>query len=70
MPPVFRIAIFYGAYAIADAFGGIIAYGCFHIDGSLHGWHYLFTIEAAGTMLIGLVTPFWVGPDARGRRGS
>lgn len=35
----FRIAdMLGGGYVIAGAFGGIIAYGCFHIDGSLQVW--------------------------------
>jgi MFS family permease len=56
----FRIAIFYGAYAVAGAFGGLIAYGCFQIDGHLHGWQYLFIVEGAATIAIALVTPFWL----------
>lgn len=56
----FRIALFYGSYAIAGAFGGLIAYGCFHIDGHLHGWQYLFIVEGSATIAIALVTPFWL----------
>jgi MFS family permease len=56
----FRIALFYGSYAIAGAFGGIIAYGCFKIDGSLHGWQYLFIIEGTCSIGIALLTPFWL----------
>lgn len=56
----FRIALFYGSYAIAGAFGGLIAYGCFRIDGSMHGWQYLFIIEGTITIAIALVTPFWL----------
>jgi MFS family permease len=54
----FRIALFYGSYAIAGAFGGLIAYGCFHINGALHGWQYLFIIEGSCTILVAIVTPF------------
>ena len=46
----FRIALFYGSYAIAGAFGGLIAYGCFHINGPLWGWQYLFIIEGASSL--------------------
>jgi MFS family permease len=46
----FRIALFYGSYAIAGAFGGLIAYGCFHINGSLWGWQYLFIIEGVSSL--------------------
>jgi len=56
----FRIALFYGSYAIAGAFGGIIAYGCFKIDGSLHGWQYLFIVEGTCSIGIALATPFWL----------
>jgi MFS family permease len=56
----FRISLFYGSYAIAGAFGGLIAYGCFHIDGSLYGWQYLFIIEGSVMILIALVRPFWL----------
>lgn len=56
----FRIALFYGSYAIAGAFGGLIAYGCFQIEGSMHGWQYLFIIEGSITIAIALVTPFWL----------
>lgn len=56
----FRIALFYGSYAIAGAFGGLIAYGCFQIDGHMHGWQYLFIIEGTATIAIALATPFWL----------
>ncbi|KAF1958641.1 MFS general substrate transporter [Byssothecium circinans] len=56
----FRIALFYGSYAIAGAFGGLIAYGAFRIDGPLHGWQYLFIIEGTITIAIALATPFWL----------
>ncbi|CAK7237725.1 hypothetical protein SBRCBS47491_010102 [Sporothrix bragantina] len=59
----FRIAMFYSCYAIATAFGGLIAYGCFHINGSLFSWQYLFIIEGACSVLIALVTPFWLPKD-------
>lgn len=56
----FRIGLFYGAFAIAGAFGGIIAFGCFQIHGSLHGWQYLFILEGSASTLLALVTPFWL----------
>jgi MFS family permease len=61
----FRIALFYGSYAIAGAFGGIIAYGCFNINGSLYPWQYLFIIEGTCSIAIALATPFWL-PKAPG----
>ncbi|KIX02540.1 uncharacterized protein Z518_08481 [Rhinocladiella mackenziei CBS 650.93] len=59
----FRIGLFYGSYTIAGAFGGLIAYGCFHIQGSLHGWQYLFIIEGCITIAVACVTPFWLPPS-------
>jgi MFS family permease len=61
----FRIALFYGSYAIAGAFGGLIAYGCFHINGKLHGWQYLFILEGSLTIIVAMITPFWLknGPQ-------
>jgi MFS family permease len=59
----FRVALFYGSYAIATAFGGLIAYGCFHINGSLYGWLYLFIIEGVGSIVVALATPFWLPAD-------
>ncbi|KAK5457989.1 hypothetical protein LTS15_004068 [Exophiala xenobiotica] len=56
----YRIALFYGSYAIAGAFGGLIAYGVFQIDGSLYSWQYLFIIEGSVTLLVAIITPFWL----------
>ncbi|KAJ6102308.1 MFS general substrate transporter [Penicillium sp. IBT 16267x] len=56
----FRIALFYGSYAIAGAFGGIIAYGCFKIKGAFYGWQYLFIIEGVCSLAVAIVTPFWL----------
>ncbi|KAL9111028.1 MAG: hypothetical protein Q9227_004461, partial [Pyrenula ochraceoflavens] len=41
-----RLAIFYAASNIASAFGGLLAFGVFQIDGtSLADWRYLFIVE-------------------------
>ncbi|KAK5114718.1 hypothetical protein LTR62_002292 [Meristemomyces frigidus] len=46
-----RLAIFYAASNIAYAFGGLLAFGVFHIkSGSLPSWKYLFVIEGALSM--------------------
>ncbi|KAA8902925.1 hypothetical protein TRICI_005779 [Trichomonascus ciferrii] len=50
-----RMAIFYAAASIANAFSGLLAFGVFHIDGSLHGWQYLFIIEGAATIFFAIV---------------
>ncbi|KAH8815978.1 major facilitator superfamily domain-containing protein [Xylogone sp. PMI_703] len=61
-----RIALFYGQYAIAGAFSGAIAYGVFHINGSLNNWQYLFIIEGALTSGLAIISWFWMpaGPGS------
>ncbi|KAF2848512.1 major facilitator superfamily transporter [Plenodomus tracheiphilus IPT5] len=62
-----RIALFYGQYAVAGAFSGTIAFGVFHIkDTKLHNWQYLFLIEGALTILMSLISWFWLpaGPGS------
>lgn len=44
-----RLAIFYAAANMANAFSGLLAFGVFQINGALHGWQYLFLIEGAAT---------------------
>ncbi|KXT03787.1 hypothetical protein AC578_752 [Pseudocercospora eumusae] len=47
-----RLAIFYAASNIAYAFGGLLAFGVFHIKGgNLPSWKYLFAIEGSLTIL-------------------
>lgn len=62
-----RIALFYGQYAVAGAFGGSIAYGIFHIQhSSLHNWQWLFIIEGIATCVLAIVSWFWLpmGPGS------
>jgi len=59
----FRVALFYSCYAIATAFGGLIAYGTFKIGGSMHPWQWLFIIEGSMTIAIALATPFWLAKE-------
>lgn len=62
-----RIALFYGQYAVAGAFGGSIAYGIFHIQsGPLHNWQWLFIIEGIATCILSIVSWFWLpmGPGS------
>ncbi|KAJ5556233.1 retrograde regulation protein 2 [Penicillium frequentans] len=48
-----RLGIFYGALVASSAFGGLLAYGVFHItSGPYPAWAYLFFVE-------GSVTVFW-----------
>ena len=44
-----RLAIFYAASNIANAFSGLLAFGVFHIHSNLESWRYLFIIEGGLT---------------------
>ena len=46
-----RLAIFYAASNIANAFSGLLAFGTFQIVSSLPSWRYLFIIEGAASVL-------------------
>ncbi|KAK9474434.1 major facilitator superfamily domain-containing protein [Dipodascopsis tothii] len=47
-----RLAIFYAASNIANAFSGLLSFGIFHIkNDAIEGWRWLFIIEGATTML-------------------
>lgn len=50
-----RLAVFYAAANIANAFSGLLAFGVFQIDGTLHGWQYLFLIEGAATVFFSVI---------------
>ena len=51
-----RLAIFYAASNIAFAFGGLLAFGTFQIEGgSVFRWKYLFVIEGSATMIMAVV---------------
>jgi MFS family permease len=46
-----RLALFYAASNIANAFSGLLAFGVFHIESNLKSWRYLFIIEGSLTVL-------------------
>lgn len=57
-----RLAIFYAASNIANAFSGLLAFGVFQIQGTpLAEWRYLFIIEGSVTMLFA-VFAYWYLP--------
>ncbi len=57
-----RLAIFYAASNIANAFSGLLAFGVFHIHSStLAAWRYLFIIEGAASVLFSTFA-FWYLP--------
>lgn len=57
-----RLAIFYAASNIANAFGGLLSFAVFRIEtGALASWRYLFIIEGALTVLFA-VFAYWYLP--------
>jgi MFS family permease len=51
-----RLAIFYAASNIAYAFGGLLAFGVFQIEGgALPSWKYLFILEGSLSVLFAFV---------------
>ncbi|KAI0718578.1 MFS general substrate transporter [Cerioporus squamosus] len=60
-----RLAIFYAASNIANAFSGLLAFGVFHIkDSKIPAWRYLFIIEGAATVLFSLFAFFYLPKSA------
>lgn len=67
--------MFYGQYAIAGAFGGLVSYCVFSLfpsdpesEAEHQGWYsyqVLFLVEGAFTVVIAVITLFWLssGPD-------
>ncbi|KAI0006318.1 putative MFS transporter [Xylariaceae sp. FL0662B] len=58
-----RLAIFYAASNIANAFSGLLAFGVFQIHSDLvdHPWRWLFIIEGAVTVTFSIFA-FWYLP--------
>jgi MFS family permease len=59
----FRHGIFIAAAALANAYGGALAYGISQINGGLAPWRILFLIEGLPTCVFALV-PFFFLPDS------
>ncbi|KAE8150812.1 MFS general substrate transporter [Aspergillus avenaceus] len=57
-----RLAVFYAASNIANAFSGLIAFGVFQIkNSSIPNWRYLFIIEGGVTVLFSIFA-YWYLP--------
>ncbi|CAH0017419.1 unnamed protein product [Clonostachys rhizophaga] len=56
-----RLALFYAASNIANAFSGLLSFGVFQIKSSLLPWRYLFIIEGACSVLFSFFT-YWYLP--------
>ncbi|KAJ5791131.1 uncharacterized protein N7518_008142 [Penicillium psychrosexuale] len=60
-----RLAVFYAASNIANAFSGLIAFGVFQIKGShIPNWRYLFIIEGGVTVLFATFAFFYLPRSA------
>lgn len=59
----FRTGVFISGAAMANAYGGALAYGLSHITGSLAPWKILFLIEGLPTCAISILTWFYL-PDS------
>ncbi|KAH7269020.1 major facilitator superfamily domain-containing protein [Fusarium redolens] len=56
-----RLAIFYAASNIANAFSGLLSFGVFQIDSKIFVWRYLFIIEGSASVLFSIFA-FWYLP--------
>ncbi|GAB7363457.1 hypothetical protein MBLNU230_g3729t2 [Neophaeotheca triangularis] len=57
-----RLAIFYAASSVAGAFGGLLSFGVFQIEGgALESWRYLFALEGGLTIIFAGVA-YWFLP--------
>ncbi|KAK5103930.1 hypothetical protein LTS08_003354 [Lithohypha guttulata] len=64
-----RLAIFYAASNIANAFSGLLSFGVFQIEGtSLASWRYLFIIEGGATMILAVFAYWYLPYDAQSAR--
>ncbi|KAJ5902689.1 hypothetical protein N7495_003217 [Penicillium taxi] len=60
-----RLAVFYAASNIANAFAGLIAFGVFQIKGSkIPNWRYLFIIEGGVTVIFSVFAFFYLPKSA------
>lgn len=58
----FRHGVFVAGSAMANCYGGVLAYGLSHIKNSIAPWKLLFIIEGIPTVLLAAVTWYWL-PD-------
>jgi MFS family permease len=56
------MAYWFGFAALAGAFGGLIAFGIQHIHSSMSDWRFLFIVEGSPTIVLGILTMFFL-PD-------
>ncbi|PGH10725.1 hypothetical protein AJ79_05316 [Helicocarpus griseus UAMH5409] len=58
----YRVALFFSAASLAGAFGGILAWGIAHMRGigGYNGWRWIFIIEGLLTVVVAVVSYFFV----------
>ncbi len=59
----FRLGIFIGASALANAYGGTLAFALSHIHSHIASWRLLFICEGVPTCLLAIVAWFYC-PDS------
>ncbi|KAL0260307.1 hypothetical protein SLS55_003993 [Diplodia seriata] len=58
-----RFGVFLSGAALANAYGGALAYGLSHIKSNIGSWRFLFIIEGVPTVLLSVVVWFYL-PDS------
>ncbi|KAE9374903.1 MFS general substrate transporter [Stipitochalara longipes BDJ] len=58
-----RVGIFLSGSALANAYGGALAYGISQAHGAIHPWRILFLVEGLPTIALAVVAYFWL-PDS------
>lgn len=58
-----RFGIFLAGSALANAYGGALAYGLGHVHSKISSWRFLFIIEGVPTVLLAVVAWFYL-PDS------
>jgi len=61
-----RIGIFLSGAALANAYGGVLAYGLSHITSGIAPWRLLFILEGVPTCILAVVALFFL-PDGPGK---
>ncbi|ETS79919.1 hypothetical protein PFICI_07448 [Pestalotiopsis fici W106-1] len=64
-----RFGIFLSGAALANAYGGALAYGLSHVHSSVSNWRFLFIIEGVPTALLAIVCWFHL-PDSPNKAKS
>ncbi|OAA65398.1 high-affinity nicotinic acid transporter [Niveomyces insectorum RCEF 264] len=60
-----RVGFLFASTALAGAFGGLLSYGIFHMDGTANiaGWRWIYIIEGIVTIVFGLAC-FYLVPSS------